>query len=105
MREKQFENKVKQYLKEQDCWFIKYWGGGGYTKSGIPDLLVCCNGYFLGVEIKAENGRPSDLQRYHLAQITKSGGFGILLYPADFDNFKTLIKELKGENHGKSKKG
>lgn len=40
--EKNFEEKVKKYLKENGCWFLKYWGGGGFTKSGIPDLLVCC---------------------------------------------------------------
>ena len=40
--EKNFENRVKKYLDEYGCWWIKYWGGAAYTKSGIPDLLVNC---------------------------------------------------------------
>ena len=38
--EKNFENKVKKYLKEQGAWFIKYWGGAAFTKAGIPDPLI-----------------------------------------------------------------
>ena len=38
--EKNFENRVKKYLDEYGCWWLKYWGGAAYTKSGIPDLLV-----------------------------------------------------------------
>lgn len=92
--EKQFENKIKKFLDEKGCWFLKYWGGAAYTKSGIPDLLVCCNGHFLGVEVKASNGKPSPLQIHNLKKIDEAGGLGILLYPDDFDTFKTMIELL-----------
>ena len=92
--EKQFENKVKKYLKDQGAWFVKYWGGGGFTKAGIPDLLVCYKGRFIGIELKAPNGHPSDLQIYNLDKINKAGGYGILLYPKDFENFKTFLNNL-----------
>lgn len=90
--EKQFENKVKAFLKNNDCWFLKYWGGAAYTKSGIPDILVCCKGRFIAVEVKAPNGKPSDLQIYNLRQIDGAGGLAILLYPKDYDLFKKLVK-------------
>lgn len=92
-QEKNFEEKVKKYLKENGCWFLKYWGGGGFTKSGIPDLLVCCKGWFMGVEIKGPDGKPSDLQIYNLRKIDSAGGRGILLYPKDFDLFKRLVED------------
>ena len=97
--EKNFENKVKKFLEEQGCWFLKYWGGAAYTKAGIPDLLVCCNGYFLGVELKAPNGKPSELQLWNIKKIKEAGGIAIVLYPKDFDSFKNLIHELKGGEH------
>lgn len=100
--EKNFENKVKKFLKEKHCWMLKYWGGAAYTKSGIPDLLVCCTGQFIGVELKAPNGKPSDLQLYQLRQIEASGGFGVLLYPKDFELFKQFIEQIqacKGINY------
>ena len=98
MTEKQFENKVKAFLKEQGCYFIKYWGGGQFTKAGVPDLLICCDGHFLGVELKASGGKPTELQLHHLDQIRKAGGIGILLYPKGFDRFKQKIIEM---NHGR----
>ena len=91
--EKNFEEKVKQFLKESGCWNLKYWGGGGYTKSGIPDLLVCCKGRFMGVELKGPNGKPTELQIYHLREIDKAGGLAVLLYPKDFDLFKRLVAD------------
>lgn len=90
--EKQFENKVKKFLKDNGCWFLKYWGGAAYTKSGIPDILVCCKGRFMAVEVKAPNGKPSDLQIYNLRQIDRAGGLAILLYPKDYDLFKRLVE-------------
>lgn len=92
--EKQFENQVKDYLKQKGCWFIKYWGGAKFTKSGIPDLLICVNGHFVAVELKAEKGKTSSLQFYQLNQINKSGGIGIVLRPSQFEKFKKLIEEL-----------
>lgn len=94
-KEKNFENKIKKFLKDQDCYFIKYWGGGQFTKSGVPDLLICCNGYFVAVEVKAEDGKPSDLQLWNIEQIKKAGGFAMVLYPNQFEEFKKLIISMK----------
>ena len=93
--EKNFENKVKKFLKDKDAWVLKYWGGAAYTKSGIPDLLVCFKGYFLGIELKAPNGKPSEQQLYNLRRINKAEGISILLYPKDFEQFKPFIEQLE----------
>ena len=95
--EKRFENTVKQFLKSQGAYFIKYWSGGGYTKSGIPDLLVSCNGFFLGVELKAPKGTPTDLQIRELHRIRDSGAIAILLYPEDMTLFENLIRAITEE--------
>lgn len=92
--EKNFENRVKAFLKEQGCWVLKYWGGGQFTKAGIPDLLVCCNGHFLAIELKAPNGRPSPLQLHTIEEIKKAGGAALVLYPKDFESFKRFVADL-----------
>ena len=92
--EKNFENRVKKFLESEGCWCVKYFANA-YTKSGIPDLLVCCNGHFLGVELKAPNGKPSELQLWNIEKIKEAGGIGVVLYPKGFDNFKKLIYDLK----------
>lgn len=100
--EKNFENQIKAFLKDQGCWFVKYWSGCGaggkkFTKDGIPDILACVNGQFVGIEVKAPKGKPSELQLWNLKKIDDSGGYGILLYPKDFELFKTFIILLNEE--------
>ncbi len=97
--EKQFENKVKDYLKKNNCWYIKYWGGGDFTKSGIPDLLTCVNGYFLAIEVKSSRGKPSELQKTQINLIRKTGGLAIILYPSMFNEFTKLVQNLKKDSN------
>ena len=92
-QEKNFENKIKSYLKSIGAYFIKT-HGDRFSKVGTPDIIACVNGYFVAVEVKAENGKPSDLQLYHLEQIRKAGGYSVLLYPKDFEDFKNYCENL-----------
>ena len=91
--EKNFENRLKKFLEDEGCWFVKFFANA-YTKSGIPDILCCCNGYFLAVEVKAPNGKPSELQKWNIQKINDSSGIGVVLYPDQFDDFKKLIRHL-----------
>ena len=88
-------NKIKDYLKDQNCYFVKYFANR-MTKAGIPDILASVNGYFVGIEVKASNGRPSELQKWNIEQIHASGGFGVILYPEHWEEFKNMIVFLKG---------
>jgi len=95
--EKNFENRIKKYLKDNGAWFLKYWAGAAYTKSGIPDILACVNGWFVAIEVKASNGKPSELQLYNLREIEKAGGLAFLLYPEQWDDFKKFIDLLNND--------
>ena len=92
-QEKSFENKIKKYLKDKGCWFVKYFANR-MTKSGVPDILVCCNGYFLAIEVKADDGKPSELQLWNRDEIRKSGGIAIIVYPNQWEELKMLIDDL-----------
>lgn len=94
--EKAFENKVKAFLNEQGCWVLKTWSNG-VQRSGVPDLLICCNGYFIGVELKAPNGKPSELQLWNIDKIRQAGGIAIVLYPDQFKAFQDMIYYMKNE--------
>ena len=91
--EKNFENRLKKFLEDEGCWFVKFFANA-YTKSGIPDLLINCNGYFVAVEVKAPNGKPSELQKRNVKKINESCGIAVVLYPDQFDDFKDLIHSL-----------
>lgn len=95
--EKNFENCIKAFLKSEGAWFIKYWAGSQFTKSGVPDILACVNGYFVAIEVKGPNGKPSELQLHTIKKIREAGGFAFVLYPSGFERFKRFILDLKLE--------
>lgn len=93
MKEKDFENQVKAFMKARGIWYVKTWSNG-IQRKGIPDIIACVNGYFVGIELKAENGIPSELQKWNIKEIRKSGGIAIVLYPDQLEDFKTMIVDL-----------
>jgi len=94
-KEKPFEKKVRKFLEFEGCYCRKIWGGG-FQQAGVPDLMICCNGYFIAVEVKGDRGKPSELQLHNIEKIKTAGGVGLILYPKDFEDFKQLIYKLKG---------
>ena len=82
--EKNFENRLKDWLESEGIYPLgepvdrmkappcgyweKRWGGGRYTKSGLPDMKITIKGISLEVELKASNGTPSELQKRNLKQ-------------------------------------
>lgn len=106
MKEKDFENEIRKFLDQKGIYHFKFWGGnfktshGSFvrTKKGVPDLICCVNGVFVGLEIKQENGKPSDEQIQNLNKINYSGGLGFLVYPKDFKLLKICIEKLLSDN-------
>ena len=91
--EKQFENKIKRYLKERGCYCVKY-HGNYFSENGTPDILACVNGYFLAIEVKAQDGHPSELQLVKVNAIRKAGGFAYVAYPSGWSKLKDIINGL-----------
>lgn len=110
-QEKSFEEKLKTWLEAEGVYPLgtekqkmvaepcgyweKRWGGGKYTKAGMPDMHIVVNGISIEVELKAPNGRPSELQIQKLNQIDDAGCIALVLYPKDFENFKRLVQFIK----------
>lgn len=95
-QEKAFENKIKMMLKSNGCYFVKFFANR-MTKVGVPDILASVNGYFVGIEVKAQNGRPSELQLHNVRKIRESGGFAFIVYPSGYESLKNFIEGLKNE--------
>lgn len=77
MREKNIENKIKSYLKSKGAYYVKYFGNQ-FSQVGVPDILACYKGYFVGIEVKNEKGKTSALQDINLEQIKRAGGFSLV---------------------------
>ncbi len=78
MLEKDIVNSIKQYLKSlgDDCYFFKE-HGGTYGQSGVPDIIVCYKGRFIGLEVKTPSGRLSELQKWAINKINVAGGIAL----------------------------
>lgn len=66
-------------------------------------MLCCVNGHFVAIEVKAANGKPSELQEWNIQKIQEAKGVGIILYPKDFERFKKLVQVLKHSDKDYSK--
>lgn len=90
MTEKQFQEKVIEFLRSQKVYYVKIWGGGFQT-AGIPDLLCCINGKFVALELKTEKGRATVLQKLNIFKIQEAGGYARVLRPSEFEGFKRQV--------------
>lgn len=93
MQEKCFENKIKKWLAANGCYYVKFFANG-YTRRGVPDILASVHGYFVGIEVKAQNGRPDDLQFENVREIRNSGGFSWIVYPSGWPELKEMLTVL-----------
>lgn len=107
--EKQFENRVKHFLHtvgiypagypeqkmeaEPRGWYFKVWGGG-FQKAGIPDLILNLEGVFMAIEVKSQDGRPTEIQDLNIDRIRETLGEAFILYPSGFEQFQRFINRM-----------
>jgi len=83
------QRKIKAAVKEKwpGAYVVKYHGSDA-SEAGTPDLLMCVQGYFIALEVKAPQpgesleharGRADKLQLYRIEQIKKAGGHGAVV--------------------------
>lgn len=95
--EKTFENKIKKWIESIGGWQVKFFANA-YTKKGVPDILACVNGRFVGIEVKATKGKPSELQLHQCMRIRASGGLAYIVYPSGFEKLKKAIKNEESDD-------
>ena len=100
MREKVIENKIKTALISLgiNCWFFKH-AASAAMKVGIPDIICCIKGRFVGIEVKQEDGIQSDAQKATCKNIREAGGeYWIVWSYEDFvEQFNEFARKLKHE--------
>ena len=75
MRERDVVAAIKKYLASlgSDVFFWKE-HGGPYGTSGVPDIICCYKGRFLGLEVKLPTGALTELQKRAIEKINLAGG-------------------------------
>lgn len=93
MKEKELIIKIRDYLKTLDNCFCFKEHGSSYGHSGIPDLIICYRGKFIGLEVKIEKGKTSTLQEVMIRKIRNAGGIAEVV--RSVDDVKKVIELLE----------
>lgn len=75
-----------------ECFFWKE-HGGQYGTAGIPDIIVCYKGRFVGLEAKVGKNQPTKLQAATIDKIRQAGGTASVV--RSVDDVKQIIKGLE----------
>ena len=75
MLEASLTKNITKVLRKEGAYVVKQ-HGGKYGTRGVPDLLVCYRGRFIGAEVKtpARGNMTTREQWHHLQLIREAGG-------------------------------
>lgn len=91
------EGKVKDHVKQMLTGLNAYFvmpQTGGFGSSGVPDILCCLNGRFIGIECKANGGKVTRLQQSNLDSIEAAGGVSFVADEHSLVILKSLLTEI-----------
>jgi hypothetical protein len=84
------KKRVKAILDEQQVYHFSPMQNG-MGRAGIPDIIACHGGKFIGIECKAGSNKPTALQERELNRILNAGGEA---YVINEENIEQLREEL-----------
>ena len=92
--EKKVKDKVVKLLKQYGVYYF-FPATHGFGRSGVPDVVCCYKGHFIGIECKAGNNTPTALQEKEMADIRKAGGTTFVINEL---NLTLLDNYLRGQD-------
>ena len=93
VKEKWVKQQVVKMLKERHVYYF-FPVAGAYTSIGVPDIVACIRGRFVGIECKAGNNRPTELQLRNLEDIRDNGGVALAVNENDLEALKQRLETL-----------
>ena len=96
--EEKFKDNVEKYLDRHHI--LHYRNNMGFN-SGYPDITAIHRGYYVGIELKREDGkgRASGSQLQMIRWIREAGGVAGVV--ASIDDLKQLLKEVEIQDERK----
>jgi Holliday junction resolvase len=92
--EKRVKDAVVTVLKEHGAYYF-FPMATGMGRSGIPDIVACMSGRFIGIECKAGKNVATSLQDRELKAIHEAGGIALLINEGNLDLLRGTLKVLK----------
>jgi len=92
--EAKVKKKVVAELKARGAYYF-YPVTGGYGSSGVPDVVACYRGVFVGIECKAGKNKPTDLQKRNLDAISRCGGVALVINEDNLGLLETTMDNIE----------
>jgi hypothetical protein len=83
---------VKKMLEERGAYFFLP-VSNGMGAMGIPDILACLQGRFIGIEAKAGKNKPTDLQTLNLKRIHDAGGLAMVVNETNLSVLEVMLDD------------
>ena len=90
--EKKVKNQVVKLLKKHHAYYFcpaTY----GMGRSGVPDVVCCFEGRFIGIECKAGNNKPTELQKRELTAIQEASGVAFVINENNMNVLESYLIE------------
>jgi len=95
MLEKDIVSAILRYLRGLPQCFCFKEHGGAYGTAGLPDIICCYRGRFLGLEVKQPGGKPTKLQEATLERIRAALGRAHMV--TGVAEVRDIIEEMEEE--------
>jgi len=89
--------KVVKLLNKYNAYYF-FPPSNGYGRSGIPDVVGCVKGKFIGIECKAGKNTTTHLQDREIDRIRAAEGHGMVVNEGNIDLLEQVLKELTHAN-------
>ena len=91
--EAKVKKKVVEILKQHGAYYF-YPVTGGYGRSGVPDVIACYKGRFIGIECKAGTNKPTALQQKNLTDIKLADGIALVVNEENIEEVCQTLENI-----------
>ncbi len=92
--EAKVKKQVKKILDDIGAYHFSPMSGG-FGRSGVPDIIACYKGKFIGIECKAGKNEPTLLQKHNIKEIQRNQGLAIVVNEDNIEALLALVKEIE----------
>ena len=95
--EAKVKKKVKEILDQMGVYHFSPMQNG-MGRAGIPDIIGCLEGQFLGIECKAGKGTTTALQERELTRIQNAGGYALVVNETNINQLWEIKEWMTDKN-------
>ena len=95
--EAKVKKKVKEILDQMGVYHFSPMQNG-MGRAGIPDIIGCLEGHFIGIECKAGKGTTTALQERELTRIQNAGGYALVVNETNINQLWEIKEWMTDKN-------